>query len=336
MLTHQVIVFDNGSESTRAGFAHQVQQDPLLVIPSNLGNPNLNLAPFHNGFVSNWDLLYKLWSDTFDQLQLKSEEVQLFFTCPNLEPKAHLERRIRVLMEEYQCRSVYCGNESILPLLGCGWKTGVSVHAGNGNTCVVPVEDGYGLGMNAHRLSNDLTGAGFTKFLMDQVKRKHGLELKVSDATRIKEKKCRVSLDYESKKSCEESFTLIDGTVVNLGRELIDTPEQIFTNRNNWSIQQNIQKSIQYCDFGTRQTYYEHIYLFGGSSFFDGFEQRLYRELAQLAPSYKIQILHNKDKHIVWKGARILAQFIADKPNNWVTQEEYDENGPTLVHRKCF
>ena len=41
-------------------------------------------------------------------------------------------------------------------------------------------------------------------------------------------------------------------------------------------------------------------------------------------------------KHSVWIGGSILASSLSTFQWGWITKEEYDEQGPTLVHRKCF
>ena len=36
-----------------------------------------------------------------------------------------------------------------------------------------------------------------------------------------------------------------------------------------------------------------------------------------------------------WIGGSILSSLDSFK-NMWITKEEYDEEGPSIVHRKCF
>eukprot|EP00695_Tsukubamonas_globosa_P003672 TRINITY_DN765_c0_g1_i1.p3 TRINITY_DN765_c0_g1~~TRINITY_DN765_c0_g1_i1.p3 ORF type:complete len:52 (+),score=8.89 TRINITY_DN765_c0_g1_i1:70-225(+) len=40
-------------------------------------------------------------------------------------------------------------------------------------------------------------------------------------------------------------------------------------------------------------------------------------------------------KYSVWIGGSILAS-LSSFQNMWVSKQEYDENGSTIVHRKCF
>ena len=56
-----------------------------------------------------------------------------------------------------------------------------------------------------------------------------------------------------------------------------------------------------------------------------------------LAPStMKIKIIAPPErKYSVWIGGSILAS-LSTFQQMWISQEEYDESGPAIVHRKCF
>ena len=40
-------------------------------------------------------------------------------------------------------------------------------------------------------------------------------------------------------------------------------------------------------------------------------------------------------KHAAWLGGSILGS-LPTMPSMWISKEEYDENGPLIVHRKTF
>ncbi len=40
-------------------------------------------------------------------------------------------------------------------------------------------------------------------------------------------------------------------------------------------------------------------------------------------------------KYSVWIGGSILAS-LSTFQQMWISKEEYDESGPSIVHRKCF
>ena len=66
-------------------------------------------------------------------------------------------------------------------------------------------------------------------------------------------------------------------------------------------------------------------------------EGLLGQELTALAPStMKIKIIAPPErKYSVWIGGSILAS-LSTFQQMWISKEEYDESGPSIVHRKCF
>lgn len=56
-----------------------------------------------------------------------------------------------------------------------------------------------------------------------------------------------------------------------------------------------------------------------------------------LTPSYmKVKVIAPPErKHSVWIGGSILTS-LSTFHNMWISQSEYDEAGPSIVHRKCF
>jgi actin len=61
------------------------------------------------------------------------------------------------------------------------------------------------------------------------------------------------------------------------------------------------------------------------------------REITALAPSsMKIKIVAPPErKYSVWIGGSILAS-LSTFQQMWISKQEYDESGPSIVHRKVF
>ncbi|PRP73433.1 hypothetical protein PROFUN_16820 [Planoprotostelium fungivorum] len=68
---------------------------------------------------------------------------------------------------------------------------------------------------------------------------------------------------------------------------------------------------------------------------FPGIADRMQKELTALAPStMKIKIIAPPErKYSVWIGGSILAS-LSTFQQMWISKEEYDESGPSIVHRK--
>jgi actin len=95
--------------------------------------------------------------------------------------------------------------------------------------------------------------------------------------------------------------------------------------------------SIMKCDVDVRKQLYENIVMSGGSTMFPGIPERLTKEMTEKAPStMKIKVLAPPErKFLVWIGGSILAS-LSTFQNMWITEADYKESGPEIVHRKCF
>ena len=103
-------------------------------------------------------------------------------------------------------------------------------------------------------------------------------------------------------------------------------------------IHETIYNSIMKCDVDIRKDLYANIVLSGGTTMYPGIADRMEKEITALAPStwptIKIRAPSER-KFSVWKGGSILAS-LSSFQQMWITKQEYDESGPSIVHRKCF
>ncbi len=68
-----------------------------------------------------------------------------------------------------------------------------------------------------------------------------------------------------------------------------------------------------------------------------GIADRMEKELKALAPStMNVRIIAPPErKYAVWIGGSILSSLTTFE-SMWISKQEYDEAGPSIVHRKCF
>merc|ERR1712054_14216 len=90
------------------------------------------------------------------------------------------------------------------------------------------------------------------------------------------------------------------------------------------------------CDVDIRKDLFSNIVIAGGCSCFPGIAERLTKEIVGLAPStMKIKVVAPPErKYSSWIGGSILAS-LSTFQQMWITKGEYDESGPSVVHRKC-
>ncbi len=70
-----------------------------------------------------------------------------------------------------------------------------------------------------------------------------------------------------------------------------------------------------------------------------GCQDRLSAEIMALAPESlhrRIKVVAPPERMIsAWIGGSIIAS-LSTFQQMWISKEEYDETGPSIVHRKCF
>ncbi|KAI4382999.1 hypothetical protein MLD38_008885 [Melastoma candidum] len=86
----------------------------------------------------------------------------------------------------------------------------------------------------------------------------------------------------------------------------------------------------------------ENTVLCGGTPSMSGFEDRFQKEASLSSsaihptlvkpPEY---MLENLTLYTAWVGGAILAKVVFPQ-NQHITKGDYDESGPSIVHRKCF
>ncbi|CAI7804125.1 unnamed protein product [Closterium sp. NIES-53] len=139
----------------------------------------------------------------------------------------------------------------------------------------------------------------------------------------------------------DKTYELPDGQVITIGSERFRAPEILFTpslvGMEAPGLHEAAYNTIMKCDVDVRRDLYANIVLSGGSSMFSGMPERMQREVGGLAPgSVRVRVVAPPErKYSVWIGGSILAS-LATFEQMWITREEYEEYGPSIVHRKCF
>ena len=253
------------------------------------------------------------------------------------------------MFETFNVPSFYVGIQAVLSLYSSGRTTGIVFDAGDGVSHTVPIYEGYSLPHAIKRLN--LAGRDLTAWMMKLLQTAGYTFTTTAEkeiVRDIKEKKAYVALDYEAElqkaETSEEikvNYELPDGQVITFGKERFQCPELLFKPSMNGieadGIDRTTYDSIMNCDIDVRKDLYANIVMSGGSTMFEGIAERMEKEITALAPpTMKVKVIAPPErKYAVWIGGSILAS-LATFPQMVITHEEYNEAGPSIVHRKCF
>ena len=227
---------------------------------------------------------------------------------------------------------------------------------------IVPIYEGSTVPRAIKRL--DFGGHHLTKLMVKDLHTR-GYTFKTAAEVElvrdIKKTMTYVAMDYdeELKKGTSvttKDYELPEGSVITLDVARFKCPEALFQpsmmNEKSDGIPKATLNAIMSCDCDIRKDVFANILLAGGSTMFPGFEKRLMKEITALVPpniarhDETINIIAlpgseskfqdwSQRRYSAWYGGSILADHDSFQ-SYWITKAEYEDTGPSIVHRKCL
>ncbi|XP_055514617.1 actin-like [Leucoraja erinacea] len=359
------LVVDMGSGICKVGYAGDPM--PRSVVGSVVGyprgkskrnnitvgktvstEPDLQLVqPTRQGIIVDWTAAEDLLRHVFyEDLKVCPEEHAILISDPPLSPTTNREKIAELLFERFNVPAMHVSYQSVLAVYSYGKTSGLVVDSGDGVTHAVPVHDGYNMPDAISRI--DLGGYDLTTYLIKLLGEagnafhEKGRYI-VED---IKQKCCYVAVDQEKETHLADQeylvdYELPDGHVITIGKERMKCPEALFNPSVMGSNQEGIHlmtiNSLKKVQPQVQQLMYDNVLLSGGSTMFEGFYSRFCREIFALVAKDTKTNIHAvpERKYAVWIGGSILASLHAFQ-SLWVRQEDYQERGPYIVHRRCY
>lgn len=268
--------------------------------------------PIDHGQIANWDLMEKLWHQSFYKyLACDPEHHNVVLTEPPMNDPTNRECTAEIMFETFNVPGLHIAVQAVLALIA-SWSskkakqnslTGTVIDSGDGVTHIIPVSDGYVIGSCIKHIP--IAGRDITDFVFNLMKdRETGIP--ASEAKRIaREVKesttyCCQDMLKEFKKydtdpganMLEKEGIAVDGKkktkfTYSVGYERFLAPEiffnpSIYTTQPPSSLPDLVDEVICQCPMDTRRNLYSNIVLSGGSTLYKNFGKRLQLDVKKI------------------------------------------------------
>ena len=288
-----------------------------------------------------------------DQLGVNPENHPVLMSQVPLNPKCTREKLTEIMFERFGVPAFSMQTSAVMALCSTGSNTGVAIELGGGVFNASVVENGALLPHASMTLP--ISGRSITDYLRrdlnnsktitDEQKQDINLSCFWSTLNDMKHTCCFVSHDFKADNNRSVSYVheyeMPDGTYVTIDKERFSCTEAMF-NPSLYGIEMEgihhqAYNAVKKADKGNDldKQLLSNMVLCGGSSLFPGLPCRLENELKTLnTTDYDLNLaVPDHREQCVWRGGAKMAvdEALSDI---WMRKEEYDEYGPTHIHRR--
>jgi actin-related protein len=322
------------------------------ILPSNLSRVGMKVShPISGGLITDWDEAEFMWKYVFDtSLRADPKEHCVLLAESPKNPRANREKSMEIMFESLQVRGMSLMSTAVLTLYASGRVTGLAIVSGTDATHCVPVYEGYSL--NHAAAYSSIGGRTLTQYLIQQLKGVCDYTF-TTDAEHcvvdsMKRSTCFVATECDNA-PLSKDYELPDGQIIQLQLTRTQTTEALFdpilVDLDASGLHHMVNTSIQRLDTKLAKDMYCNIVLGGGNTMFVGLDRRLQTEIKGLVADTKsdrtpmpmiVKVIAPPERNkSVWIGGSIVAS-LSSWSETVVMRSEYEENGKSIVHRRCL
>ena len=274
----------------------------------------------------------------------------MLLTEPALNPKENREKLVESILEDFQFAACKVETQATLTLISQAKSSGLVLDSGDGVTHCVPICDGFILEKAIRRIN--IAGHDISKYLSNLL-HKRGFRFfsgyEIDQVRQIKEQSCYLALDpmkesclYNDTTACNYFYELPDKNIVTVRSERYQAAEVLFypglLGKEELNVADILIESLE----GTPEDYKlelsRNILLSGGTTMLPGFAQRLKKDIhiklreRNIGLKVKVNDPLNR-KILVFLGAAIVSLIIENDPDQWISKEEWQEEGARCVYK---
>eukprot|EP00026_Physarum_polycephalum_P012992 Phypoly_transcript_13347.p1 GENE.Phypoly_transcript_13347~~Phypoly_transcript_13347.p1 ORF type:complete len:320 (+),score=43.77 Phypoly_transcript_13347:74-1033(+) len=301
---------------------------------------------------SSWDDFEKLLHHGFyNELRIAPEEHLAVFSESVFAHPANREKLTQILFETFNVPLLKILPTCSLSVFASGAETGVSIHAGETSTEIVPV-----ISVKPRRdlaVAYPISGSYITGFLQHLVADRGFTTHELKFVTAELKKKLKFSLTPENEPdtpvfiditdyvgSEEQGIIKLDKNSW-LGPEMFMYPE--LASVQHMPLAESVLRMISKCPEENQRELLNNIVLSGGVAEITGLKDRLQKDLTQLLGDVPLEVKvkdlegTTKATEIPWVGGSIMGSLtLAEEgPLRFMSKDVYDEFGPTAIHQFC-
>lgn len=303
--------------------------------------------------IQNWEAAEGFFEHIWQkEIKAETSTYSLYLGARYLEKKGYREKLLEYFLEGLRVPGFYASNTGLLNLYGSGRQSGAALDSGAYNSTVTVSHDGL---LNEHQEVNLPLGG---RDIDNQIRTLTTPNIEDREFIQnIKSNKCR--FEEKAKKDAlapaqpvagevEESmvessphYTLPDGSVVQIKPELVTIPEiLLYPNRigvRRPGLHDLLYESMLKTDHELRGDLLANLVTCGGNFMIPGFKAKVQELLSSMIPNNLKAKFDDVDnpQTLAWTGATIVASLNSFQ-TNWITRGMLQEQGPSVILRKCL